>query len=159
MAKFTPIFHLWLNYTVFGLESKQVRSAGSDGTTVTFRRCCFSLSDVPERQSPSTKWQGHWPRFGGHLCYSLTSSCAPGELTKPSAFCGQLFAARHCGPQSPVNVQYIFQEGGENGFKASPAGIRRWHQEVSPVPEKRTLVAVPRTTGKRITESPCEACR
>lgn len=109
----------------------------------TFQRLCFSLSDVPECQSPSTEWQGHRLRFGGHLCYSLTSSCAPGELTKPSAFCGQFIAARHYAPRSPISLQYIFQEGGKNGFKASPAGIRRWHQEVSPVPEKRTLVAVP----------------
>lgn len=126
----------------------------------TFRRGCFLLSDAPGHQKP-------WYRVTGEQAAVWGPSSL---LTVVLCYCGahstiSFPRAVHCCPSLcpsvpdalPVTVQYNFQGRRKDGFKTSPAGVRRWHREVSPVPERLT-VPVPRQTGRLVTECPCGAC-
>lgn len=80
----------------------------------------------------------HQLRFGGHVCSSRSSNCAPGELTKPSAFCKQFMAACHCAPPSPVHCLSMFStfSSGESRMVSKlhlleyGEGIKKSHQSV-----------------------------
>lgn len=95
-------------------------------------------------------------RAGGSRCLGIISATyAAAEPTTPSAFWEQC----RCTPRRP---SFPMHPGNAPCFPGkrpgvSPAGIQRWHQEVSPGPGKPTPVTAPRSTRGLITVSR-EAC-